>query len=159
MGYNGGHLCDSLRIARKFTQGGIFMLGEMLGEERGKVTGYRVLPSEGQGPKVEVSFQASGRILGIETTDRGTYWSVVRPGGALYGEGQGVLMTKDGEMASYSAQGVGRFTGKGGGVSWRGAIYYQTASQKLARLNGIAVIFEYEVDENDNTHVKFWEWK
>ncbi len=33
------------------------MLGEILGEERGKVTLYRVLPPEGGAPKVEVSFQ------------------------------------------------------------------------------------------------------
>ena len=135
------------------------MLGELLSEARGKVTGYRVLPSEGQGPKVEVSFQASGKVLGIEVTEIGTYWSVVRPGGVLHGEGQGFIMTKEGEMATWSGQGVGRFTGKGRAVSWRGAIYYQTASQKLARLNGVAVIFEYEVDENDNTHAKLWEWK
>lgn len=134
------------------------MLGEVLSEERGKVTGRRVLPSEGQGPKVEISFQASGNLLGTESTDMGTYWSVVRPDGALYGEGQGVIMTQDGDRASWIGSGVGRFT-TGGGVSWRGAVYYQTESPKLARLNGIAVVFEYEVDENDNTYGKLWEWK
>jgi hypothetical protein len=46
-----------------------------------------------------------------------------------------------------------------GAVSYRGAIYYSTASPKLARLNRIAVVFEYEVDANGNTHTKSWEWK
>ena len=44
-------------------------------------------------------------------------------------------------------------------VSWRGALYVQTASPKLARLNSVALVYEYEVDENGNAHGKAWEWK
>ncbi len=135
------------------------MLGEQLGEERGKVTGTRVLPPDGQGLKVEVSFQAAGRILGMETTDMGTYWSVVRPDGFLFGEGHGVVTSKDGDVATWTGNGVGKLTGRGSAVSWRGAIYYQSASPKFARLNGVAGVFEYEVDENGNTQAKIWEWK
>ncbi len=135
------------------------MLGEMIGEVRGKITGNRVLPSEGQAPKVETSMQQSGKILGVEVTDMGTYCSVARAVGGLYGEGQGVTMTKDGEVATWTGQGVGRFTGRGSAVSFRGALYYQTTSTELARLNSIAIVFEYETDENGNTHAKFWEWK
>jgi hypothetical protein len=135
------------------------MLGEMIGETRGKITGNRVLPSDGQAPKIESSFQESGKMFGMEVTDMGTYWSVTRAGGMLYGEGQGITMIKDGEMASWTGQGVGKFTGRGGAVSFRGALYYQTSSSKLARLNSVAVVFEFEVDETGNTHGKFWEWK
>ena len=136
------------------------MLGEQIVVEQGKVTGYRVLPSEeGQGPKVEVSFQSAGKILGIEETDMGTYWSVLRASGVLFGEGQGVVMTKDGETASWTGQGIGRFTGRGSAVSWRGAIFFQSTSQKLARLNGVAAVFEYDVDQNGNTSSNIWEWK
>jgi len=31
--------------------------------------------------------------------------------------------------------------------------------QSLSRLNGVTVLFEYEVDENGNTVAKNWEWK
>jgi len=134
------------------------MLGELLLEEKGKISGYRVVPSRGGGQRVEVSFQASGKVLGIEHRTLATYWSVVQPNGFLYGEGQGVVMTKDGDRATWVGQGAGRFK-PGGGVSWRGAVYYQTASAKLARLNGIAAVFEYETDANDNTSGKLWEWK
>ena len=135
------------------------MLGEVIGQESGQTTGIRVLPSEGTTPTVEVSFQASGTLLGAETTDMGTYSSVVRPDGTLHGAGQGVVMTKDGSMATWRGEGVGRFTGRGTAVSWRGALYYQTASPSLARLNSVVVIFEFEVDENGKTHSKAWEWK
>lgn len=134
------------------------MLGELIVEEKGKITGRRVVPSKGGASRVEVSFQANGKILGIEHRVLVTYWSVVQPNGFLYGEGQGVVMTKDGDQATFLGQGTGKFK-PGGGVSYRGAVYYQTASPKLARLNGIAAVFEYETDANDNTSAKSWEWK
>ncbi len=134
------------------------MLGELLGEERGKRTGFRVLPSDGGGPKVEVSFSAQGKLLGVDTTSMGTYWSIVRADGTLFGDGQGLVMTAEGDMATWTGQGVGRFVGRGT-VSWRGAVYYQTTSERLARLNGVAGIFEYEVDEEGNSRSKVWEWK
>ncbi len=134
------------------------MLGEQLGHEQGQITGLRVLPGEDV-PKVEVSFTASGTMLGVHGTDMGTYLSVTRPDGSLHGEGQGVIMTDDGEMASWQGQGVGRFTGHGTAVSWRGAVYYQTESERLGRLNGTAAVFEYDTDENGKTEANFFEWK
>src|SRR6184192_1440705 len=70
----------------------ISMLGERISAESGKVTAQRVLPNPGGGPKMETSFQATGTILGVNEADTGTYWSVLRPDGTLYGEGQGILM-------------------------------------------------------------------
>jgi hypothetical protein len=133
------------------------MLGEQVGELRGKRTGRRVLSAEG-GFKVEVSFEDSGKVFGMDVNDFGTYVSAPRPDGTLYGEGQGVTMTKDGDMATWKGQGVGRFVG-GGAVSYRGSLYFNSASPKLARLNSVAVVFEYEVDASGNTHTQMWEWK
>lgn len=134
------------------------MLGEQLGESRGKMTGHRVVRSGASGPRVEVSFQSSGKILGVECKEVGTYWSAMRPGGFFYGEGQGVVMTKGGESLVWVGQGTGHPKPKGG-MSWRGAVYYETASKELARLNGAAVVFEFETDAEDNTRSKYWEWK
>jgi hypothetical protein len=135
------------------------MLGEQIGEETGQITGMRVLPDEGAGPKVEVSFQASGTLLGAPGNDIGTYVSVTRPDGTLFGDGQGVIMTDQGEAVAWRGQGVGRFTGHGTAVSWRGAIYFQTAAERLARLNGVAGVFEFESDESGKTASKTYEWK
>jgi hypothetical protein len=135
------------------------MLGEQIGEETGQITGMRVLPDEGAGAKVEVSFQQSGTLLGAHISDMGTYVSVTRPDGTLFGDGQGVIMTDQGEMAAWRGQGVGRFTGHGTAVAYRGAIYFQTTSERLSRLNGIAVVFEYETDESGKTAAKSYEWK
>jgi hypothetical protein len=134
------------------------MLGEKIGGTSGKITSQRVLPNLGGGPKMETSFQADGSLLGINVKETGTYWTVVRPDGTLYGEGQGVTMTKDGKMATWTGHGVGT-TKKDGTASYRGALYYQTTPTRLSRLNKVAVVFEYEVDAEGNTRSEFWEWK
>jgi len=82
----------------------------------------------------------------------------MRSGGFLCGEGQGVALTKDGDSVVWVGQGAGHFKA-GGGVSWRGAVHYETSSPKLARLNGIAAVFEHETDASENCDTKAWEWK
>ena len=62
------------------------MLGERLGESAGKITGIRVLPTEGQQIKLEASFQGQGTLLGQPMSDFGTYSQTMRPDGTLYGE-------------------------------------------------------------------------
>src|SRR5204862_15720 len=85
------------------------MQGEKIGEESGKVTSQRVLPNLEGGPKMETSFQASSTLLGAKATNRGTYWSVVRPSGTLYGEGQGIVMVEAEACvrAAHGPKGVG----------------------------------------------------
>ncbi|MBI1897466.1 MAG: hypothetical protein HYS04_13225 [Acidobacteria bacterium] len=133
------------------------MLGDQIGEARGKRTGRRVLQQDA-GVKLEVSFEASGKLLGLDVSEIGTYWAVTRSDGTLYGEGQGVVIGSDGDMATWRGQGVGQFRG-GGAVGYRGAVYYYSESPKLARLNKVAAVFEFEVDASGNTQSKLWEWK
>jgi hypothetical protein len=108
--------------------------------------------------KVEVSAEDSGKILGHDFNQILTYCAEPRPDGSLYGEGQGVVLLHNGEIASWKGSGVGTIK-PGGAISYRGAIYFSTASAALARLNTIAVVFEYEVDPAGNTHSKLWEWR
>ena len=151
------------------------MSWDIIYEHKGKVIGQRVLgigsvqgEEEGNAaavsalPKIETTFSADAKLKGIiDITDTGTYWSIVRPGGILYGEGQGFYMTKDGsgETATWTGQGVGRLT-EGGRVSYRGSLFFRVNSTgKLSFLNSIVTVFEYEVDESGNTAGKMWEWK
>ena len=71
------------------------MLGEKIGGTAGKITSQRILPNLGGDPKMETSFQANGSILGTDVKETGTYCTIVRPDGTLYGEGQGVMMLKE----------------------------------------------------------------
>jgi hypothetical protein len=134
------------------------MLGDKIGEASGKVTARRVLPNPGGSPKMETSFESTGRLLGLDATETGTYWSIIRPDGSLYGEGQGIVMAKGGELATWVGQGVGTVT-QDGGVSYRGAVYYQTSAAGWSRLNSVAAIFEFEADGRGSTRAQLWEWK
>ncbi len=131
------------------------MLGDQIGEETGKITGFRVL--DAAGPKAEISIRTQGKILGLDYQGRTTYTSEIQPGGFLFGEGQGIYMTADG-MAVWKGQGTGRLI-PGGGASYRGTVHFLSASGKLAKLAGTAGVFEHASDANDNVLSKMWEWK
>jgi hypothetical protein len=132
------------------------MLGDQIGEETGKVLVRRVLPGDGR-PKVEVSTQTTGKLLGIDTRTMTTYTATVRPDGSVYGEGQGIVTGKNGEAAMMRVAGAGRLSS--GAVSYRGAAYFESESEKWKRLNTIAVVYEYEADADGNAKSKSWEWK
>jgi hypothetical protein len=132
------------------------MLGKQIGETKGKRILRRVLSTDP--PRVEVSFEDSGNMLGIAGTGFGTYTSVVRPDGSIFGEGEGVVTTADGDMVAWKGSGIGKF-GPGGAVSYRGMLFYRTPAPKLAALNNVCGAFEYEVDAAGNTTSKVWEWK
>ena len=129
------------------------MLEEIIGELRGKVTGHRVSSVESF-PEVESSFQDMGKILGVEVRDVGTFWHIFKEAGIFYGQGQGVLFTKDGETVTWTAQSMGGARGEGS--EWRASILFDTSSKKLSRLNGITGIAEYEIDKDGNAKEKIW---
>src|SRR5262245_60680828 len=103
------------------------MQGEKIGEESGKVTLRRTVANPDGPPKVETTFEASGSILGVNHMTIGTYVSMIRPDGSLFGQGQGVVRGKDGAVASWVGQGVGTFKNDGG-ISYRGALFYNSPS-------------------------------
>jgi hypothetical protein len=112
----------------------------------------------GHTQQIEVSFQGSGRLLGHDITDIGTYVQTLRPGGVLYGEGDVFYITADGESAQWRGFGVGRPTGPfpAGHFAVCGSI--ETESRALRRLNEIATVAEYDVDQEGNYHYTTWRW-
>jgi hypothetical protein len=133
------------------------LLGDLLAEGQWKITSMRVLSDS----KVEISFQESGKILGHEYSGVATVVTWPMPGsqGTIYGEGNAVLNTSEGDSASWRGFGIGKPTGKGMAISYRGAKAFQSTSEKLARLNRAPIIFEADADENGNGWHKHWEWK
>lgn len=132
------------------------MQGDLVYDEKGKVIGRRILNAT----TMEVSFQTQIKLKGIDGTNMGTYTTTMMPdGSSMYGEGQGVVMSKDGQMISWKGNGVGRFVSEGK-IRYTGAIYLSTQSKgSLASLNNIAVVFEHDGDTEGNVSSKGWEWK
>ena len=134
------------------------MLGDQVGDLSGRITGQRVLPAEGEGVRVETSFEGTGSLLGVQNNGMGTYIGIMRADGTIQGEGQGVQMSAQGDHAPWVGQGVGTFT-EDGGVSYRGAIYYDSPSEAWAPLNRVAVVYEFETSADGSVKGTFWEWK
>ncbi len=134
------------------------MLGDILGNVAGKVVLRRVVTAGPSATRTESTQRGAGTLLGVEYRETSTYESELRPDGTVFGSGQGIYMGNGGEMATWIGQGVGTLT-KGGGVSFRGAIYLYSASAKWQRLNSVASVFEYEVDADDNYKGTLTEWK
>ncbi len=136
------------------------MLGDQIGQDSGKVTGTRVLPGEGgRYVKMEITFQHEGQLLGAQVTNMGTYVAYERIPGQIYGEGQGIIMTQDGDGIIWTGFGVGTPTGSGMGIRWRACLNFQTNSEKLSRLNSVLGMVEYETDAEGNARSTTWEWK
>jgi len=131
------------------------MLGDLIIEEKSKTLGVRVLPDG----KIEQSSQGSGKMWGVEFNSVETFVNTFRPDGTLWFEGQLIATTKDGDAVMVKGSGIGWPTGPGWSSAGRGALYFQTQSQKFAKANKTVGVFEYESDAQGNANVKIWEWK
>jgi hypothetical protein len=137
------------------------MLGELLFESRGRITGRRVLSVENGVPKFEISITGSGIFTGsLEVITTWTYWAMQRPDGTSHSQGQGVIMTKDGQdMATATSRAEGKKV-EPGKMRYVGTIFYETHSRnKLAFLNHLIGVNEYEVDALGNYEHRLWEWR
>src|SRR5258708_5080893 len=84
------------------------MSGEKIGEGNGTRGMRRVLSTQ-PNFKVEVSFEETGKLLGVEGMNMGTYTAITKPDGSLEGVGEGVFATLEGEFVTWRGMGVGRF--------------------------------------------------
>lgn len=133
------------------------MLGELIGENEGKVSSQRVI--DVKGPTMETSVTASGRLRGVQVTETLTYVANTSSKGVLHGVGNGIITTQDGDLATYTGEGIGRYDASGV-LNWRGAIFFETSSEgKLGFLNNLVGVFEAQVDAEANFTDKIWEWK
>jgi len=142
------------------------MLGEIIYEAKGNVTGMRVLDVQRGIPKIESTISQNGDLRGTKITVMVTYWSIPRTseeeGGktVLYAEGQGFLMAKQSnETVTWTGQGIAHLIGDK--RTDRGSVFFSTLSKgKLAFLNNTVGIFEYEANLGNGTvEGKVWEWK
>jgi hypothetical protein len=103
-----------------------YVIGDKIGETKGKRLVRRVLSTDP--PTAEVSFEDSGLMFGVDTTGMGTYTSVIHPDGSIHGQGQGLIMTSDGEMVSWTGTGSAN-----SGLPARSAIAACSSSEPLPK--------------------------
>ena len=124
----------------------------------GKKVGWRVLPPDDHGPRMEISYQGTGKILGVETTETGTYTAVARPNGTFFADAHGISIANNGTIISWTGQGIGIPDGNGM-VSYRGVLFFNSTAPTFSRLGTVTGISEYEVSEDGPLFGKVWEWK
>ncbi|HEY7110499.1 MAG TPA: hypothetical protein VH415_13825 [Nitrososphaeraceae archaeon] len=131
------------------------MIGKQIGEIKGKATGQRVLDADA--PAMETSVTASGNFGGSPVNVILTYTSKLVTKGVLHGWGNGVMMTPEGDVASYTGEAIGKIDSSGS-ISWRGSLFYNSsASGKLASLRNVVAVLEAEVSAQGNFIEKTWE--
>jgi hypothetical protein len=135
------------------------MLGELLGEMEGKVSSSSQRVVDIKGRTMETTVMASGSLKGVQVTETLTYVANPTSKGVLHGVGNGILTTEDGDIVTFTGEGIGAFDASGV-LKWRGAIFFDTSSEgKLGSLNNIVGVFEAQVDAQGNFRDKTWEWK
>lgn len=128
---------------------------QLLGTEKGQITSERILEVY-PFPKVEMSFKSSSAFEGINVTDIGTFWAIMKPDGIHYGEGQGIQTSDQGEVVRWTGQGIGNVTSDGK-IIFHGSIFYSTDSQgSLSYLNNQFGYFHFEIDKQGKTSATVW---
>ena len=134
------------------------MLGEKMGSMTGATTTRPVPVDGGSLPKFEVSVQGGGTLAGVEVQTMATYSAQMKSNGSMYGEcpNAGVIMAQNG-VATFRAAGAGGMT-ETGGSSFRGAVYFESSTPSLMKVNGKCMAYEWEVDAEGNAIWKLWLW-
>jgi hypothetical protein len=121
-------------------------LGNPFFVEQGRIIGQRVVAVTPQ-PQLESSFMANATITnGSDTVtnaiNTGTSVSTLNADGTFRGEGQGILRTQGGDVATWTNQVVGTLTPEGTIIT-RGVGFWSTPSTtgELAFMNGMITVF------------------
>ncbi len=129
-----------------------FLEKELIGEFKGKNTAYRVLPDG----KIETMGQGMGKFMGAGAFVMSTAVGKMA-NGVFVGEVNSVITTNEGDAVITKGNAVGYPSGNGGIT--RGASVQMTQSPKMARLNKVICLSEFETDMTDTWTGKIWEWK
>jgi hypothetical protein len=155
-----GSTQDQERNATAFTQS----LGNPFFVEQGRIIGQRVLAVTPQ-PQLEFSFMANATIssggdnIVINAINTGTSVSTLNADGTFSGQGQGILRTEGGDVATWTNQVVGNLTPEGTIIT-RGVGFWSTPSTtgELAFMDRMITIFEVQIDREGNLSAREWEW-
>jgi hypothetical protein len=139
-------------------------LGNPFFIEQGRLIGQRVLAVTPQ-PQLEFSFMANASINNgdddgvINAINTGTSVSTLNADGTFRGEGQGILRTQGGGVATWTNQVIGSITPEGTIVT-RGVGIWSTPSTtgELAFMNNMITVFEVQIDREGNLSAREWEW-
>jgi hypothetical protein len=140
------------------------MLGELIYESSGKIVSQKVVDTGdiyNPSAKVELSYSGSGYMQGIgNVTETWTFVNTHLKNNITQGIGKGVIMTDDGNGVATATE-LGRgFHMSPETIVYPGArVFSADSNGKLAFLNELVGVTQWEVDSLSNYKVKMWQWK
>ena len=140
------------------------MLGELIYESSGKIVSQKVVDTGdiyNPSAKVELSYSGSGYMQGIgNVTETWTFVNTHLINNITQGIGKGVILTDDGNGVATATE-LGRgFHMSPETIVYPGArVFSADSNGKLAFLNELVGVTQWEVDSLGNYKVKMWQWK
>ena len=140
------------------------MLGELIYESSGKIVSQKVVDTGDiyyPSAKVELSYSGSGYMQGIgNVTETWTFVNTHLINNITQGIGKGVILTDDGNGVATATE-LGRgFHMSPETIVYPGArVFSADSNGKLAFLNELVGVTQWEVDSLGNYKVKMWQWK
>jgi hypothetical protein len=135
------------------------VLGEKVGEEKGKATGMSIKSIGPEGMTIEVSFVSEVKGFGRYSGGRNMGTLTVIQGPSTHKTaGQGIFVTTDGESLPWHVVGTGkRVGGRDRGI---GLVTFSTRSQKYAWVNDGLYVLDSEAspDFSEFSDISY-EWK
>ena len=125
------------------------MIGDKIGDTKGKTTNIRSLGVTNGVAVLESSFQDDGKIHGVDVHVIGSYTSTPRMDGTIFGEGSGIMMSREGDVVTWRAISVGRVLPTGAS-KWRVTFVFEPSTGKLAKWSERPAFAEYDVDPAGN---------
>ena len=113
-----------------------------------------------RGKVEEITFDGNGAINGVEFTEQGSYFALIKPNGSVHSHGSVAIMTAEGESASYTYQTLGMVRSDGKLVELGCAFVSTMSKGKLATLDKMVMILRTEIDQPAGTGKTWgWDWK
>jgi len=140
------------------------MLGELIYESSGKIVSQKVVDTGDiyyPSATVELSYSGSGYMQGIgNVTETWTFVNTHLKNNITQGIGKGVIMTDDGNGVATATE-LGRgFHMSPETIVYPGArVFSADSNSKLAFLNELVGVTQWEVDSLGKYKVKMWQWK
>jgi len=140
------------------------MLRELIYVSTGKIVSQKVVDTgdtNNPSAKVELSYSGSGYMQGIgNVTETWTFVNTHLKNNITQGIGKGVIMTDDGNGVATATEPGRGFHMSPETIVYPGARVFSTDSNgKLAFLNKLVGVTQWEVDSLGNYNVKMWQWK
>ena len=138
-----------------------WLLGEPIYKELGRDDSSSVVLDDEGSIKTEDSYTATGFLNGVgNVTDIAKFVTTYYPDdNTTSSTGHGIIMTHDGEMATYAAQDLG-VRDINGTETFRGIQIFQTDSGgKLEFIDNLIGLYEYKIWADGKRTGMIWEWK